>query len=304
MKETFEVKKILIPIDFSKSSKNALEHAAQICKKFDAKLHLMHVYTSFNMSVLPNIDVVGYQRNDSETKDIITEELNNIGNDLNQKYNISYQIEVRDGSISKEIAAAAKEAKADLIVMGTHGVSGFEEFFLGSNAYRTVTASTVPVLTIQEHSKVSQYEKILVPIDSSNHTRDKISQVVSFAEIFKSKVYLVGMISEEHEEERNIFNLKIKQIEEHFDAKGIQYESEIMNVENIAESTLHYSKKIDSNLIVIMTEQEASTGLFMGPYAQRVVNHSKAPVLSVTPIGVLQSFSQGQLAGDYRPFNI
>lgn len=304
MKETFELNKILIPIDFSDTSKNALEHAAQICKKFDAKLHLMHVYTSFNMSVLPNIDVVGYQRNDSETKDLITEELNNIGNELNQKFNISYQIEVRDGSISKEIAAAATETKADLIVMGTHGVSGFEEFFLGSNAYRTVTASTVPVLTVQGNAKLSNYDRILVPIDSSKHTRDKITQVVSFAKMFNSKVHLVGLITEEHEEERNIFNLKIKQIEEHFDNKGVNYESEILNGDNIAEMTLKHSKKIDASLIVIMTEQEASTGLFMGPYAQRIVNHSKVPVLSVTPIQVLQSFSQGQLAGDYRPFNV
>tara|TARA_R110000868_G_scaffold409451_1_gene694943 strand:+ start:1269 stop:2183 length:915 start_codon:yes stop_codon:yes gene_type:complete len=304
MKETFELNKILIPIDFSETSKNALEHAAQICKKFDAKLHLMHVYTSFNMSVLPNIDVVGYQRNDSETKDLITEELNNIGNELNQKFNISYQIEVRDGSISKEIAAAAIETKADLIVMGTHGVSGFEEFFLGSNAYRTVTASTVPVLTVQGNAKLSNYDRILVPIDSSKHTRDKITQVVSFAKMFNSKVHLVGLITEEHEEERNIFNLKIKQIEEHFDNQGINYESEILNGDNIAEMTLKHSKKIDASLIVIMTEQEASTGLFIGPYAQRIVNHSKTPVLSVTPIQILQSFSQGQLAGDYRPFNV
>lgn len=304
MQETFEVNKILIPIDFSKPSKNALEHAAQICKKFDSKLHLLHVYTSFNMSVLPDIDVVDFQRNDAETKELIAEELNNIGNELHQKYNVSYQIEIRDGSISKEIAAAAKECNADLIVMGTHGVSGFEEFFLGSNAYRTVTASTIPVLTIQENSNPSDYQKILVPIDSSNHTRDKISQVVSFAKIFNSKVYLIGLITEEHEEEKNIFNLKIQQIKEHFDHKGISYESEIITGDNIAEMTLKYSKKIDANLIVIMTEQEPSTGLFIGPYAQRIVNHSKTPVLSVTPIGTLKSFSQNQLAGDYRPFNL
>jgi len=304
MKKPFNVNKILIPIDFSETSKIALEHAADLCKKFESKLHLLHVYTSFNMSVLPNLDAVNFKADDQDIKDAITDELNNIGQNLQEKYNIGYSIEVRDGSISKEISKTAVEVKADLIVMGTHGVSGFEEFFLGSNAYRTVTASTVPVLTVQKHAGPCGYDRIVVPIDSSPHTRDKISQVVSIASKFNSRVFLAGLITKDHEEEMNVFRLKLKQIEEYLDHKGILHESEFVHGDDIAKMTLKFAEEKKANLIVAMTEQEASTGLFMGTYAQQVVNHSKVPVLSVTPIHVLESFSQSQLAGDYRPFHL
>ena len=304
MKQEFQPKKILIPIDFSETSKIALEHAAHICEKFGSSLHLLHVYTSINSSVLPNLDAIGYDPNDKEIKTAIIEELNKIGSDFQEKHKVAYQIEVKEGRISREINNTAKEIKADLIVMGTHGASGFEEFFIGSNAYRTVTSSVVPVLTIQEHAGPCGYDRIVVPVDSSAHTRDKISQVATFAKAFNSRVFIAGLITEDHEEERNIFNLKIKQIEEYLQGKNVLFESEIVHGDDIAKMTLNHAEKMNANLIVIMTEQEANTGLFMGPYAQQVVNHSKVPVLSVTPIQVLESFSQSQLAGDYKPFSI
>lgn len=304
MKEPFKINKVLIPLDFSDTSKLALDHAVHICKKFDADLHLLHVYTSSNVEVLPNLESTGFNVNAQEIKNVITEELNKIGNDIYEKHKLGYQIEVRDGSISKEISKTATEVKADLIVMGTHGVSGFEEFFLGSNAYRTVTASTVPVLTIQGHAKSEGYGKIVMPIDSSKHSRDKVTQVVAFAKAFNAKVYIAGLITEEHEEESKVFNLKVKQVQEHFEAKGVDFETEIIHGDDIAKMTIKYSEKVGADLVIVMTEQEASTGLFMGPYAQQVVNHSKIPILSVTPLQILESFSQSQLAGDYRPFNI
>ena len=66
--------------------------------------------------------------------------------------------------------------------------------------------------------------------------------------------------------------------------------------------TNNFSQVIGADLIAIMTEQEASTGLFVGNYAQRIINHSRIPVLSVTPIGVVKGFSQSDLGGSFRPF--
>lgn len=304
MNQDFQPKKILIPIDFSETSKIALDHAAHVCEKFGSSLHLLHVYTPVRSNVLPSLSATGYNPTDSEIKEIILEELDKIGKNFQEKHGVAYQLEVKEGKIARTITDTAKAVAAGMIVMGTHGASGFEEFFIGSNAYRTVTSSSVPVLTIQENAGPCGYDRIVVPIDSSAHTRDKISQAASIAKAFNSRVFIAGLITEDHEEEQKIFNLKIKQIKEYLDGRGILHESELVHGNDIAEMTLNYAEEKKANLLVIMTEQEASTGLFMGPYAQRVVNHSKVPVLSVTPIQVLQHFSQGQLAGDYKPFSL
>tara|TARA_B100000508_G_C11459906_1_gene278692 strand:+ start:1938 stop:2858 length:921 start_codon:yes stop_codon:yes gene_type:complete len=302
----FKLRKILIPVDFSISSSIALEHAAELCKHFNIELHLLNVCRSINADVLPSISAsnIYVHHNEAELKSLITEKLNELGHKLNEKYNVSYQIEVRNGNVAKEITKSADENEIDLIVMGTHGVKGFEEFFIGSNAYRVVTSAKQPVLTVQSSAKNGGYQSILLPIDSTIHTRDKVSQAALIAKAFDAKIHIVGLITEEHEEEEAIYKLKIKQIEEYLEGKGVKYNRTLMHGEDIADMTLNFAKENNVDLIVMMTEQEASTGLFVGPYAQRIVNHSKTPVLSVTPIQIIDSFSRGELGGDYRPFHI
>ena len=303
MKNPFQVNKILIPIDLSDTSKLAFEHAAYLCQKFGSSLHLLHVYKTSSVDVLPNLTATSpVVSNAANLKAMVTEELDLLGKEFSDKYNVAYNIEVREGSVAKEIIETAKEVKADLIVMGTHGMSGFEEFFIGSNAYRVVTSSSVPVLTVQQKATKMGFENIVLPIDNSPHTRDKVSQAVAIAKTFNSKIHIAALIREENEEDQKIFNLKVRQVEEHLDHNEIQHETRVLHGENIAEMTLTFAEAVKGDLTIIMTDQENYTGFLVGPYAQRIVNHSKTPVLSVTPIGTIEGFSQDQLGGASNPF--
>src|SRR5690606_26810262 len=108
-------------------------------------------------------------------------------------------------------------------------------------------------------------------------------------------ISIKALITPDYEDQKNIFNLKVQQTEEYFANQGVKFTSEFIHGEDIGEMTINTAKSEKADMIIIMTEQEASTGLFMGKYAQRIVNHSKVPVLSVTPLGVIQSFSQENL---------
>ena len=302
MNKAFEVKKISIPIDFSGTSLLALEHAAAFCQKFGSRLHLLHVYKGREVDILP--DVTAPRVSQDDLKERITNELQRHAQKFANEFGIETEIEIREGSVGKEITFAAREANSDMIIMGTHGTSGIEEFFIGSNSYRVVTASELPVLTVQNHAKNVNYKKIFLGIDSTAHTRDKVSHAATIAKAFDSVVHIVSLITEEHEEEVKIFNLKVKQIMEYFDNLGVKYEHEDLYGDDIAEMVMEKAKDVNADLITIMTEQEASTGLFVGSHAQRIVNHSKIPVISITPFEIVDSFSQSDLLGDYRPFYI
>ncbi len=298
MKKAFEVNKILVPLDFSPTSHIALEHAALFCSKFNASLHLLHVYKGRDIDILP--DVTTPRTDQDELKKRIGNELNSIAS----KFNVASTVEVREGSVAKEITLAAREAEASMIIMGTHGTSGIEEFFMGSNAYRVVNSSELPVLTVQKPVNDGVYKKIFIGIDSSTHTRDKVSHVAAIAKAFGSKVHVSALVTETHEEEGKIFNIKIKQIMEYLEHQGVEFEHDEVHGDDIAEMVMDKAKDVNADLISIMTEQEARTGLFVGEYAQRIVNHSKIPVLSVTPFEIVDHFSQSDLGGDYRPFYI
>ena len=117
-----------------------------------------------------------------------------------------------------------------------------------------------------------------------------------------SKIHIAQLVRED--DDAAIMNLKVKQIEEHLDNKSIAHQTTVINNDNIAEATLEFAKNVEGDLIVVMTDQENYTGFFVGEYAQQIVNHSKIPVLSVTPLGIVKGFSQNSVGWCQQPFLI
>ncbi len=271
------MKRIVVGIDFSDNSFNALEHAILIAKKANMSVTMVWVdhidYSKEIFSIDPT------HRLDAVAKRF---------NELLKKYegccnNIDFV--VRKGKVYSEICEVADELKAYMIVVGTHGLSGFEEFWSGSNANRIVSASKVPVLTIRGGNKISQnLDRIVFPLDSTKTTREKIPITAELAKYFNSEVHILGLQTSSHSDIRYRIKAYVAQAEDYFKERDIKYLSVFIDSEQITDDTLEYAKKIKANLIAIMTEQETTTAnLWMGPYASQMVNHSPFPVLSVKP---------------------
>lgn len=284
--KAFEIKKILIPVDFSETSMLAFDHGVSMAKVFKADLLLVHVievnYLHHNV-FFPEAKMV----NKDNIVRMAEDKINELANDIQKNRGIKSEVAVLTGKISREIAALAKTSKTDLIVMGTHGVSGIEEFFVGSNAARVVMESECPVITIQAHAKRIGIKRIVLPIDNSLASRQKLHHAVVMAEHFNSEIYIAGLLTEDEPEHTKLFNLKIEQAKEFITRHNIPCFTKILKGTNLAKLIIDYTDEVDADLTIIMTEQELdSTGLFMGPIAQQIVNHSKTPVMSIRPEGL------------------
>lgn len=299
MKTKYQIQHIVVPVDFSESSIEALKESLSLASTFQASVHLVHVM-NVSSQVFPwSTENIDYDKIKATVRAKFDELISK-----HNTSNVEVTSEIRQGSVAKEILAIAKDSDASLILMSTHGSSGLEEFFIGSYASKIVTSSTVPVLTLRPNTKELGFNSIAMPIDSTVHTRDKVAQVTTLAQKFNSTVHIASLITDEHEDEINQFRLKVKQLEEHFTLNNVSFTTDELRGDDITEMTLGFADDKHADLIAIMTDQEASTGLFVGPHAQRIVNHSKRPVLSVTPIGVLEfNEHQGMLQGSSNPFN-
>ena len=274
--KSFDIKKILIPVDLSENSLLALEHGTFMAKLFKADVALTHV-------VVP-AGVFGMKDHPIDPE--IESRLHKLAEDIRIKNGCKVELIIKHGKISKQVVEAAKESKTDLIMLGTHGVSGFEEFFMGSNAFRVITESHCPVLSVQEHAQKMGFSKILCPIDNSSASRQKLRYAAELAKHFNSQIHLLGILSVEEDELTAKFNKMFDQMEEYLTKRDIKFKSELVYGDNIANTTMKYAEKIHADLITIMTEQEDNFGgLFLGQYAQQIVNHSKIPVLSIKPDG-------------------
>jgi len=275
--------KIVVAIDFSDCSINAFLHALSIAQHCQLDLSLVWV----------NKTGAEKEKFVSGTKDP-SKEVTNAFEELVAKYKselpgnkIAYKI--RSGKVYSEVASEARTSKAILVVAGTHGTSGFEEFWIGSNANKIIAACLCPVITIRGGIDIKRpLSRIALPIDSTMETRQKATFTGFLAKGHDAMVYIVKMNTSKVREIRKNVDLYASQTAMYLDKEGVRYQIDATEADNIADAVIDYARKIDANLISIMTSQETKTSnLWLGPFAHQTVNHSPIPVLSIHPKEVL-----------------
>jgi universal stress protein A len=137
----FNFKKILVPLDFSECSQKALQYATALARQFGAELELLHVVEPYPaVPEMYPIDVETVQDGKAELENL----RGAIGRDVGSR------ISVRVGTPHLQIAEAARDLKADLIVISTHGRKGLSRAVLGSTTEKVVRHAPCPVLVVRE----------------------------------------------------------------------------------------------------------------------------------------------------------
>jgi nucleotide-binding universal stress UspA family protein len=277
--------KILIPVDFSKTSLNAIKYAAFMAKYTKGELVLVHVQSTSDLLevIMPAVKL----KNISVITDFLYERLEKIAADIRKRYGIMVSSFISTGHVTSEIINMAEETKSTLMVMGTHGKDSDNGFFLGSNAYRVLTKSDIPVMTVQTAADKLGFQNILVPIDTSDHSRQKVDSAIFMADKFASKLHILGILHTGNKGEQN-YKYKMEvimgQIKKMADKKKISCTTDIQFADNRATTTLEYAKKVKADLILSMTDQNAEfSSVVLGNYIHQLTNESKIPVLCIPP---------------------
>jgi nucleotide-binding universal stress UspA family protein len=270
------MKQIIVAIDFSKTSMIALSYGIHIANKANANVQMVWV----DNTTSEEVEFEGFAHEERNEKVVLLKELQEKFSDSLKGGKLDFK--TRKGKVYNEIAQQAKLTNADLIIAGTHGVSGFEEFWIGSNAYRIVTNAPCPVITLRHDFKGGDVKKIVIPIDSSQETRQKIPVAVQIAQLFNSEIHILSLYSTPLKSVQRRVDNYAKHVMDYCEERGVKFVSVIRETENVTRTTIDYSESISACLIAIMTEQETTaSNIFLGPYAQQMVNHSPVPVLSM-----------------------
>jgi len=269
------MKKIIVPIDFSKDSLNALQHAIWIANLVDADIRIVHVTKTKNFEMpfyIENFDkMVG-----KSLKDF----MEMIYKKYKAKVKNKLDYKIRVGKVYREIVNQAKYDDAYMIVMGTHGVSGFEEMWIGSNAYRVVSNAPCPVLTIRHGFLKCMVGNIVLPIDVSADTRKKVPFSTEIAKYLKSTVHVLLVTESNSPTIKKKVEGYGKQVVDYLKKSGVKYVLASETGDNLTDVTIEYANTIGADMISIMSEQSSTTSnLWLGAYAQQMVNHSPLPVL-------------------------
>lgn len=145
MQTRFQLKRILVPVDFSNCSRKALDYARPFAKQFGAELILLHVMEPFVALSVPEMLPEKTEWSAERVQGTL-EELRAMVSD-----DIASRAMVRQGSPHVEIVDVARELDVDLIILSTHGRTGLDHVLLGSTAEKVVRRAACPVLIVREH---------------------------------------------------------------------------------------------------------------------------------------------------------
>lgn len=271
------MKTLIVAFDFSKNAIHALDYALVYAKKLDATVYLVWVDNSHPAdSLIHTID-----------EDLRIEKKNylaNIIDDYTARHkDISFDMYLGKGKIYQEIGKIARRLKAELIFTGTHGVTGFEEYWIGSNAYRITTTAPCPVVTVNYSYEITDgVSQILLPLDSSLETNEKLPFTADLAERFGAMLHLLKVYNTPLSIIRNRLDGFAREAIRFLKDHKVNFEVAEVESTNVVSGILNYADKKKTDLIAIMTEQgNASANRFLGPYAQQLINNAKIPVMSL-----------------------
>ena len=282
--ETFEIKKILVPTDFSETAMKALNYAIELAKRTGAEITLLNVVeTSLASSNPAFASVPKSVEFEEEIIKASQEKLEELAYSKAEAVFPPFQIQTALGRTYLEIVSKSKEIGASIIVMGTHGVSGFRELMVGSNAYRVVADADCPVLTIQSTLKNGLFHKILIPFNDRPHSREKVRYALQVAKIYGASVHVLGVDEEGTQKDTYKITKEAEQIKAVADSKGIPCTTEVVSEAYYSNSLLNHAMEKEADLIVEMRgmEKDNITEYFKESIEKSLVNHSPIPILTV-----------------------
>lgn len=266
---------ILVPTDFSEVCNNAIFHGAEIARSLNGRLVLLHVF---------NKDTRSYLRRIRKGPDYISARLKNLCENTSKKHQIDAECLIRNGSIFTEIRKASDELNTSLMVLGTHGKSGFQHL-TGSSALRVITGVKVPVIVVQNRIFQQGYKKIVFPLGLDIDFMQKLDYSIDIARLFNAEIHLYQYFSEDAAVNKTLEKLT-GLVTSRLTLEDIGFVKAAAKKENhFAEQVLNYAVEQRADLITIMTDNdEFESSFFTGNENEKMIyNLPQIPVMCINP---------------------
>jgi nucleotide-binding universal stress UspA family protein len=252
----------IVPHDFTDVGDAALKFAINLGKKVKTEIQLVHVVAE-------------------KTKLIAAKQkLEKIAASCEKTNNIEITTKVVLGNIFEDIGKLAKKEGAQLIIMGTHGLTTMQKLF-GSNVIKVVTSSSVPFLIVQKDTVIKEISNIIVPIDMTRESLQVTNLAGDLSKIFGAKVHVVVEKQNDEDFAKKLvsrINIVTDQFEERSVDSVISYLDESGSY---LKKVINYTKKNNGDFLALAYHTESMLPMF-DTFAQNVVvNELKLPCLIV-----------------------
>jgi len=252
----------IVPYDFTPVTDKAVEYALFLARRIDVEIRLLHLAAD-KASGMPKVKLL---------ESVIAK--------LNIPTGVEVTSSVKIGDIFTDLARIAKQEKAQLIIMGTHGIRGFQRV-AGSHAMKVVTSADCPFLIVQKNTALAEISEVAVPIDLTKESLQIVNIAGDMANIFNAKV---DVLAEKQSDQ--ILNTRLQNrigiVSKQYEERDIEANVHILkNGGGYGKKIMQFVKNSDVGMIAIAYHSESLLPQF-DSFAQNIITNKPAlPVLII-----------------------
>lgn len=264
------MKNILVPTDFSACAGHAWGAAILLAQKFDSVLHLLHTLPNSR----PEQDPEEFEQANANTRTL----LRNMAGEAGE---LDTVLTVTTGKLKDAISTYLEDHQVDLVVMGSHGAGGKQEFFIGSNTQKVIRTIHCPVLVIKEALEDIDFNKVVFASNFNTNEKEAFLRFKSFVKHFIPEIHLVmvhtsSLFDPPYTLSQAVMN-DFKELSQPFACH-----THIYRDFTIEKGIRGFAEDIGAKLIGISnSNRHPIKRMFIGSNVEALVNHSRVPVLSI-----------------------
>tara|TARA_R110002033_G_scaffold79931_2_gene130936 strand:+ start:1979 stop:2803 length:825 start_codon:yes stop_codon:yes gene_type:complete len=271
------MKNIIVPVDFSIQSENALRVAASLAKKHGSKIFALHMlelneaYITSTEGFQPQQTVFLLKLAEKRFKEFI---------DKPFLEDVVVKPVIKHFKVFKEVNQVAEDNDADIIIMGSHGTDGILEIFVGSNTEKVVRNSEVPVLVVKHGMPDFAPKSMVFACDLKEENINAYQRAKYIADQFDVQLHIV-YINTPGDNFLSTEDIMIK-IDKFSSVAGSQFlDVKIYNDYSVEKGVINYAESENIDIIGIPTHgRKGLSHFFMGSIGEDIANHSTIPVVT------------------------
>ena len=255
---------ILVPIDSTEQTIIALSQSYNLARLTNSKIVLLSV--------------------DEGNPPFVQKKLDQLAKEASAKSGQPVETMIRKGNVYEEINKVADVLNPIFVMIGLTSKISLSKL-IGENAFKMVRESKHPVITIRGKVHRDGCKTILLPVDLTKETREKVTKAIDLAKLFNAEIRVISILTQKDEEAENKLISYSNQVWKYIKDEGVRCTIKTLRGSDVPQMILDYGHEVEADLILVMSKAELSVKeFFIGTVAQRIINESDIPVLSYRPM--------------------
>lgn len=271
---------LLVPVDYSDKSVYGIKYAVKLNKALNGKITFINV--------LKGVDPIWSDFFTNVEREILLkklqEHMRKFVHDHSDLADSQFDCLIAKGKLCSTIMETAEQLNASAIVMGTSHADNIKKMIIGTNALRVVSEAKCPVITIKNEPSASDVKRLILPLDITKETRDKVVDAVDIAKKLNAEILIVSAYTIDDELLLKKLRQQQEQVVNYISERGIKCSGQMVKTDDQVDEVLKFIDTQKGDMVIITTHQQLEiVTSFLGSFAKSIVSKAKVPVMSIVP---------------------